>query len=298
MQIAITLVAPQGRVLASDAVDEVRHAVRENTGPVWLEPNHACDIVVTRDTAAAAQEIRAAIAPVLAARAVDWAVQPAAARRKRVLVSDMDSTIIGQECIDEIADFAGVGPQVAGITARAMAGELDFETALGERVALLGGLSADKLQRVLTERITVNPGAATLVATMHAHGAYTLLVSGGFTFFAEPVAAMVGFDGFQANQLIIEAGHLTGRVAKPILGREAKHEALLAECRRLGVDPSSAAALGDGANDLAIIEAAGLGIAYHAKPIVAAGADARIEHGDLTAALYFQGYRRGEFPLA
>lgn len=217
----------------------------------------------------------------------DVCVQSDGERRKRVLVCDMDSTLIGQECIDELADFAGVKDRVSGITERAMRGEIGFEGALEERVALLRGLPVETLQRCFEERITLNPGARTLARTMAAHGAKTLIVSGGFTFFTARVAEACGFESHQANTLIEADGALTGRVGYPILGREAKLEALRAACDG---DSSAALAIGDGANDLAMIQAAGLGLAYRAKPAVAEAAHSAIASTDLTTALYFQGY--------
>lgn len=226
---------------------------------------------------------------------IDVAVLPDGARRKKLLVADMDSTIIGQECIDELADYAGIKPQVAAITERAMRGELPFEASLRERVALLKGVPATAIDEILAQRITVNPGAETLVRTMRANGAHTALVSGGFTLFTGPVAKRVGFDEHFSNVLVIENGLLAGRAEEPIRGRAAKLEALLAVRDRLGLDMAETLAVGDGANDLAMIEEAGLGVAYRAKPAVAAAADAHIDHGDLTALLYLQGYRREEF---
>jgi phosphoserine phosphatase len=216
-------------------------------------------------------------------------------RRKRLLIADMDSTIIGCECLDELADFAGVKPQVSAITERAMRGEIGFEGALRERVAMLAGLPASDLQRCYDERVRLNPGARTLVTTMAAHGARCVLVSGGFDFFTRRVAAAAAFQAEHANHLVEADGHLTGEVREPILGREAKLAALREESAVLGLDASAALAVGDGANDLAMIEAAGLGVAYRAKPVVAARADARVDHADLTALLYFQGYRAEEF---
>jgi phosphoserine phosphatase len=209
----------------------------------------------------------------------------------------MDSTIIQQECIDEIADFAGVKPVVAAITERAMRGELDFASALRERLSLLRGLPVSDLQRVADERLALMPGARTLVRTMKTHGAYCALVSGGFTFFTAIVARMVGFDAHFANTLETADGRLTGRVVEPILGREAKLAALQALAVEHGIQGPETLAVGDGANDLAMVKAAGLGVAFHAKPLVAAEADAAITHGDLTALLYLQGYRREEFAL-
>jgi phosphoserine phosphatase len=226
----------------------------------------------------------------------DIAVMPRARfGMKRLLISDMDSTIIGQECIDELADAVGLKPQIAEITERAMRGELDFEAALMSRVAMLRGLPLGELDRTLRERITLNPGARTLIATMKAHGAQTLLVSGGFTFFTSRVAQQAGFGAHQGNTLIDDGKALTGEVGQPILGRAAKRTALLEAAAALGTGPEDAIALGDGANDLDMIKAAGLGIAYHAKPVVAAEAAAAIRHTDLTAALFFQGFTASEF---
>lgn len=228
----------------------------------------------------------------------DIAVLPLASRRKRLLISDMDSTIIGQECLDEIAAFAGLKEQVSAITERAMAGELDFEAALTERVGMLKGLDLGALQQAYEERITLNPGARTLVATMKAHGAKTVLVSGGFTFFTERVAEDAGFEDHRGNTLIDDGASLTGDVGRPILGRAAKLEALDEFAARQGLARSDALALGDGANDLAMITASGLGIAYRAKPIVASEAHASIDSTDLRTALFFQGYHEDEFVTA
>jgi len=224
----------------------------------------------------------------------DACVMAVAGRRKGLLICDMDSTLIGQECIDELADFAGVKDRVSAITERAMRGEIGFEGALTERVGLLEGLSLDVLQRCFDERITLNPGARTLCQTMKAQGAKTLIVSGGFTFFSQRVAEATGFAAHQANVLLDDGDALTGKVAMPILGREAKEAALRAATDSLG-GPETAIALGDGANDLAMIQAAGLGIAFEAKPAVAAAAHSAINHTDLTSALFFQGYHEDEF---
>ena len=229
-------------------------------------------------------------------RGLDLAVQPTAGRRKAVLLADMDSTMIGQECIDELADMAGVGQRVAAITARAMNGELDFHEALIARVALLEGLPETVIAQVLETRITLAAGGPTLVATMKANGAWTALVSGGFTDFTGPVADRLGFDEQRANVLLSdERGRLSGRVALPILGREAKVEALHEITAARGLTPADAIAVGDGANDLGMLQLAGTGVALHAKPVVAAQAPVRINHGDLTALLYLQGYGRDEF---
>ncbi len=237
----------------------------------------------------------AAIRGDLADLAVDIAIQPAENRRKRLLIADMDSTIINVECLDELADFAGVKDRVSEITERAMRGELAFEGALRERVGMLKGLGVDALQRCYDQRVRLNPGAEILVRTMARHGARCALVSGGFTFFTSRVAAAAGFHLNRANTLIEADGALTGQVGDPILGKEAKLAALREETAALGLTPADALAVGDGANDLAMIEAAGLGVAYRAKPIVAAQADAKVDHADLTALLYFQGYKADSF---
>jgi phosphoserine phosphatase len=215
-------------------------------------------------------------------------------RRKKLLVADMDSTIVGCECIDELADFVGLKPKVAALTERAMRGELDFPSALRERVRLLKGLPLGAMAKVYAERVRLNPGARELTATMRAHGGYTVLVSGGFTYFTSRVAAEAGFDTHQGNRLIDNGHALTGRVQDPILGRQAKLEALETTAARLGWSADDVLAVGDGANDLDMIQRAGLGVAYHAKPVVAATAATSIAHGDLTGLLYLQGYRESE----
>ncbi len=239
--------------------------------------------------------VRAAATLAVSDLPVDVCVQPFAGRRKRLFIADMDSTIIGCECLDELADFAGVKAEVAAITERAMRGEIAFEGALRERVARLKGLSTEVLDQCYRERVRLNPGAATLVRTMAAHGVHCLLVSGGFDSFTAPVARDAGFAGHQANRLIQADGRLTGEVAEPILGREAKLEALQLHAAQRGLAFADVLAVGDGANDLAMIAAAGLGVAYRAKPIVAAQADAKVDYGDLTALLYFQGYDASAF---
>jgi phosphoserine phosphatase len=256
----------------------------------WLNPGVAAEFDL-----AVMPENRWEVWADLQALRVDLAVQRAGSRRKRVLLADMDSTMIGQECIDELADEAGVGAQVAAITARAMNGEIAFEGALRERVALLRGLPEGVIEGVFTNRVTMTPGGATLVATMKANGGYAALVSGGFTAFTARVAAVLGFDEHRANLLISEGETLTGRVAEPILGREAKVAALEEISARLGITPADVVAVGDGANDLGMLHRAGMGVALHAKPSVAAQCDLRVNHGDLTALLYLQGYSVTEF---
>lgn len=239
--------------------------------------------------------LEAPLPPGFAVPGVDANVVPAEGRRKRLLLADMDSTIIGVECIDELADFAGVKAEVAAITELAMRGELDFEAALDARVALLRGLPESVLDDCYAERVRLNPGARTLVRTMNALGAETALVSGGFTYFTARVAAEAGFARNRANVLEVADGHLAGTVARPILGRAAKLAALREFTGGLGIGPEAVIAVGDGANDLDMVEAAGLGVAYHAKPALAAGADARLEHSDLTALLALQGIGAAEW---
>lgn len=229
--------------------------------------------------------------PVMAG--VDVNLVPARDRQKRLLVADMDSTIISVECIDELADFAGMKAQVAAITNRAMRGELDFEQAIHARVALLADLPLSALEKCYDERVRLNPGAAELVATMNAHGAMTALISGGFAFFTSRVAALAGFAYDRANELLTADGRLTGSVALPVLGQSAKREELLRMRRELGLTPAQTLAVGDGANDLAMVREAGLGVAYHAKPALRAAATAVLDHSDLTALLALQGYARG-----
>ena len=238
-----------------------------------------------------AQEAAAAVAEM----PVDWALVPVEGRRKKLLVADMDSTIINVECLDELADFAGIKAEIAATTERAMRGEIAFEPALIERVGKLKGLALGALQRCFDERVQLNPGAATLVNTMAANGVRCALVSGGFSFFTSRVAKLAGFHVDRANTLLDDGAALTGEVAKPILGRAAKLETLQREAAAIDAVSRDTLAIGDGANDLDMIKAAGLGIAYRAKPIVAAEADAKIDHTSLETALFFQGYRRDEF---
>lgn len=263
------------------------------SGLYWLADGIACDIALRdgTDPAAAADALRA----IIAGEPIDIVVQEAETRRKKFLIADMDSTMIGQECIDELADVVGLKDKVAVITARAMNGEIAFEPALRERVALLQGLPISVVDDVIAKRITLTSGGAQLIATMKAGGGYTALISGGFTVFTNRIAAMLGFDEDQANILIEQGGILTGEVAEPILGKQAKIDALLGICDKLGISPSDALAVGDGANDLGMLGIAGSGVALHAKPAVAAEAKMRIDHGDLTALLYIQGYRKIDF---
>jgi len=301
MHLALTLVAPdpkdifaaQERVESALQPLSAQVAGRRVLGPGALDM--ALEVFTTLEAGEILRAMRQAMGEALEHAPVDFAVQRAEGRAKRLFVADMDSTIISCECLDELADFAGVKDQVAAITERAMRGEIGFEGALRERVGMLEGLKSTALQACYDERVRLNPGTWTLVQTLRAKGVRCVLVSGGFTFFTGKVAEAAGFQSDRANRFIIEGDALTGQVADPILGREAKLAALREEAAKLGVDPSAAIAIGDGANDLAMIEEAGLGVAYRAKPVVAAQADCRIDHADLTALLYFQGYMAEEF---
>jgi len=292
MELVLTTVAPPGAASFSIGYAEALAGLDVQILDSVMLSVEASDLVFeARDLA----EVREALRKAFADAPIDWCVQPVEGRRKRLLVADMDSTIINVECLDELADFAGKKAEIAAITERAMRGELEFEGALRERVGMLKGLSSAALQQTYDERVRLNPGARTLVRTMAGHGARCVLVSGGFTFFTSRVAEAAGFHANRANTLIEDAGALSGTVGEPILGREAKLAALREEAAALDIPMGETLALGDGANDLAMIEAAGLGVAYRAKPIVAAQADAKIDHADLTALLYFQGYEAAEF---
>ncbi|MBK5933489.1 phosphoserine phosphatase [Rhodovulum imhoffii] len=291
MHIVTLLCNPATPVLEPATVEALRNAWGGDTAH-WLAQGVAAEFPV-----ATLPDNFWQVWEEMQALSIDLAAQPAKGRRKRLLIADMDSTMIGQECIDELADEAGVGPRVAEITARAMNGELGFEGALRERVRLLKGLPVSVIDKVLSERITYTPGGATLIATMKAHGGYALLVSGGFTHFAAQVAEDLGFDEYRANTLLTEDGVLTGKVSEPILGLDAKVATLREVAARLGLTPAEAIAVGDGANDLGMLNLAGTGVALHAKPTVAAQSDLRINHGDLSALLYLQGYSQQEFSV-
>jgi phosphoserine phosphatase len=294
MSLVATLISnPADPALDSTVVDGARAILRSPGAARWLFDEVAVDIPFE-----SSEDIRAIEARLREARGdlpIDIVVQPQAFRRRKLLLADMDSTMIGQECIDELADYVGLKAHVAKITERAMRGEIEFEPALRERVALLKGLPISVIDEVLKQRITLTPGGRELIATMRAHGAYSCLISGGFTLFTNAVAAMIGFSENRANELIVEDGKLTGEVKEPILGRATKLATLVELTESFDLDDIDTLVVGDGANDLGMIQAAGLGVAYHAKPAVAAAAAARIDHGDLTALLYAQGYRRDDF---
>jgi phosphoserine phosphatase len=296
--IATLIANPAGPAFGDDIVARMGATLPGAAAASWLDRGIAADIPFTPDADADQRVLADRLRPVLGGAPIDIVVQTAAHRRKALLVADMDSTMIAQECIDELADLVGLKAHVSAITERAMRGEIAFEPALRERVALLKGLPASVVDDVIARRITLTPGAQLLVGTMKQHGAHTCLVSGGFSLFTQQIAEMIGFDENHANTLLIMDGKMIGEVEEPILGREAKLDTLLELARHLQVPMEKTLAVGDGANDLAMIERAGLGVAYHAKPAVAAAAHARIDHGDLTALLYMQGYRREEFVSA
>lgn len=285
----ILLTAPDARNLEPALVESLRNAWGGGDA-VWLAPDEAAEFVVPR-----MPDNRWEVWDNCQTMGVDLVVVATHGRRKRMLLADMDSTMIKQECIDELADEAGVGARVKDITARAMNGELDFDGALRERVGLLAGLDVGVIDKVLAERITYMPGGRELLATMKARGGYAALVSGGFTAFTQQVAATLGFDENRANTLSAANGVLTGEVGMPILGKQAKVDALAEITERLGLNASDVIAVGDGANDLGMLHRAGMGVALHAKPSVAAECDVRINFGDLTALLYIQGYAKEEF---
>jgi phosphoserine phosphatase len=295
MSHVLSLIAAETKALSPADLDRARRAL-ETAGavpgaPDWLSPGEACDIAFecAPDTAlAAAREA-------FSGEPFDINVVPAASRRKKLFLADMDSTMIGQECIDELAAEVGLREHVAAITERAMRGEIAFEPALRERVALLKGLPLDIVGQVIAKRITLTPGGKELVATMRRSGAHTVLVSGGFTLFTSEIAARLGFHENRANRLITDDTAFAGLVAEPILGRAAKQESLAELTKTLALDPRETLAVGDGANDSAMVELAGLGVAYHAKPALRAAADAIIDHADLTGVLFLQGFPREEF---
>ncbi|MBB3772472.1 phosphoserine phosphatase [Angulomicrobium tetraedrale] len=290
--VAVLIANPLAPVIDDALVEAARAALPRPAAARRLNPGIAAEIGFSG--AGDIEALRAA----LAGAPVDVALLPIVGRRKKLFLADMDSTMIGQECIDELADFAGMKAHVSAITERAMRGEIAFEPALRERVALLKGLPLGVVDEVIAQRIRLTPGGRELVGTMRANGARTLLVSGGFTLFTERVAAMVGFHAHRANVLVTDGEHFAGLVEEPILGREAKLATLIEARAALGLAQEDTLAVGDGANDLAMIGEAGLGVAYHAKPAVAASAQVRIDHADLTALLYLQGYAASDFVTA
>jgi phosphoserine phosphatase len=293
MAFVATLIAnPSNPVLAPRLAEQAADTVAAS-GLYWLADGIACDIALRDGTDLKGAEAK--LREEIGNAPIDLVIQEAETRRKKLLIADMDSTMIGQECIDELAAEVGLKELVAAITARAMNGEIAFEPALRERVALLKGLPVSVIDEVIARRITLTSGGPQLIATMKARGHYTALVSGGFTSFTTRIAATLGFDENRANVLLEQDGKLTGFVAEPILGKQAKIDALTEIAATLGISPDDALAVGDGANDLGMLHRAGSGVALHAKPAVAAQARMRIDHGDLTALLYIQGYRKTDF---
>lgn len=291
--VSATVIARSGDTPSRDtAIAKVTGAIG---GEVQDHPGPEAGVIFLQGTQNDLGDFRTRAIEAIGDTPADVIVEMAATRKKALFLADMDSTMIGQECIDELAAELGLKDRIAAITERAMRGEIDFEPALRERVALLKGLPGDIASKVIAERITLSPGAVTLVKTMRQSGTYTALVSGGFTLFTGPVSEMIGFHEHRSNELIIEGGKLAGSVSEPILGREAKRERLESLRAEKSLDSEAIMAIGDGANDLAMLQAAGLGVAYRAKPAVAAAAHARLEHADLTALLYAQGYRREDF---
>jgi phosphoserine phosphatase len=286
-----TLVSAHGQALLDDALLKRIAALPGALRTQRLDGEIAADLFAEPGDA---RKLEAALRPLLGDAAIDIVVQPAATRRKALFLADMDSTMIGQECIDELAAYVGLKEKVSGITERAMRGEIAFEPALRERVALLKGVPLSVVAEIIRERITLTPGGRELVMTMRRQGGYTALVSGGFTVFTGPISTTIGFDEHRSNTLLAQDGVLIGEVADPILGKQAKLDALVELRARHALSPAQTLAVGDGANDLAMLGEAGLGVAFRAKPAVAAAAHARLDHADLTALLYAQGYTGGE----
>jgi len=297
MQSVCVLIArPRSTALDQSALNATRRLIGGDPDWRWLAEREACEVGLGPE-AANDKTLTAEIRTALADRPIDIAIVPVNHRRKHLLIADMDSTMIEQECIDELGDALGLKAEISAITERAMRGEIAFEPAVRERVAMLKGIDRATIARIIDERITLTPGGRTLVHTMRAQGAYTALVSGGFSIFTEVIARRIGFDMQKANTLGFEGDALSGEVVPPILGQEAKRTTLRALRKRLSLSPEQALAVGDGANDLAMIHDAGLGVAFRAKPAVAEAADIAISHGDLTALLYVQGYSQAEFAI-
>lgn len=291
--VATLITHPEAAVLSEDLLAHVVKAAPVQSWH-WLNKAVAADLFFEQPSQDQLGQLRS----LLQSLPIDIIVQPVSGRRKQLFLADMDSTMIGQECIDELADFVALKPLVANITTRAMRGEIAFEPALREQVALLRGLPVAVIDQVITERITLTAGAQTLVATMRNNGAHTVLVSGGFSLFTEVIARKIGFDDHRGNVLVVADGKLAGLVKEPILGRHGKLQCLQKSSLKLGLSKNQTIAVGDGANDLDMLQEAGLGIAFHAKPKVAAQANARVDHADLTALLYAQGYNADEFSRA
>lgn len=289
----LCLINPEDQGLITEQfIAELKSNLDIKGDHIWLAEGEAVDIYLDHTS-----QLKTELTSLLTGKPIDFAIVPLEARRKKLLISDMDSTIIQEECIDEIAYMAGIKPKIAAITERAMRGEIEFEDALRERVMLLKGIDTDALETVITSRLHLTKGARTLVRTMAENGAYCALVSGGFTFFTDRIAKMTGFHTNKANSLEIENNKLTGHVIPPILGSAAKRTTLEQLTTTHNLSPGDTLAVGDGANDLEMIKQSGLGVAFHAKPIVNEGADASIIHSDLTALLYLQGYKKSEFIL-